>query len=63
MYDQVCFSRSDWAIRTQQVGLFKASSEKAAGDGPEEGEDRAEMEDRREAGDASSDTHRSGYLL
>lgn len=47
--------------RTQQVGLFKASSEKTAGDDPEEREGRGGV--AGEAGDASSDTRRSGYLL
>lgn len=35
-------------MRSQQVGLFKASSEKAAGDGPEERE--GETEEKEEEG-------------
>lgn len=49
-------------IRTRQVGLFKASSEKAAGDGPEEGEGEDRGDDRgrgtrREARETQAQTH------
>lgn len=54
-------SRNDWAICKQQVGLFKAISEEAAGGGPREGEG-GEI-GWGEARDASPDTYRSGYLL
>lgn len=47
--------------RIWQGGLFKAISEKTAGDRLEgEGGGRRR---RGETGDASSDTHRLGYLL
>jgi len=40
-YNGEYFSWNNWTVRAQQVGLFKASSEKAAGDGSE-GEGRGE---------------------
>lgn len=50
-------------MRSQQVGLFKASSEKAAGDGPEEREGETEEKEEEGKQETQAQTHRSGYLL